>query len=163
MEKDCSDGSCPSGHGKPNDARSTKDSDYATSRRLVRRGCPLKVLIVEDDMIVASDVQAMIEDQGGTVVGIAADSLHAIELGLAHYPEVVVMDVMLRGASDGIHAAEAIQDLVGSAIVFCTASADPATLRRMQAVPDAMIVLKPVLSLELCEAIAKATHTGASS
>ncbi len=82
------------------------------------------------------------------------NSLHAIELGLEHYPDVVVMDVTLRGQSDGIHAAEVIRDLVGAAIVFCTANSDPGTTRRMEAVDGSAIVLKPVLSLELCQAIA---------
>jgi DNA-binding NarL/FixJ family response regulator len=160
MEKDCSDGACRSGRAQPNDARdarepTTPSPETSAQFRLVHSGCPLKVLIVEDDMIVATDLTAMIEEQGGSVVGTASDSLHAIELGLEHYPDIVVMDVMLRGQSDGIHAAEAIRDLVGSTIVFCTANSDPKTLRRMEAVDGAVIVLKPVLSLELCQAIAR--------
>jgi CheY-like chemotaxis protein len=161
MEKDCSDGACRSGHGQPDDARPATENGYATPPRLVRSGCPLKVLIVEDDMIVAYDIAAMVEEQGGRVVGIATDSRQAIELGLAHYPDIVVMDVILRADSDGIHAAEVIQDLVGSAIVFCTASADPTTQRRMDAVPGAVIVHKPILSIELSAAIAKVLQTDA--
>ena len=97
----------------------------------------------------------MIEEHGGVVVGTASEPLHAVKLGLEHYPDIVVMDVVLRGQSDGIDAAEIIRDLVGSTIVFCTANSDPETRRRMEAVDGSVIVLKPVLSLELCQAIAR--------
>ena len=120
----------------------------------MRRGCPLKVLIVEDDLIIAADLAAMVEEQGGMVVGTASDSLHAIELGLAHHPDIVLSDVVLRGRSDGVHAAEAIRDLVGSAIVFCTGNVDPETLQRMHAVEGSVVVPKPILSLELHQALA---------
>jgi DNA-binding NarL/FixJ family response regulator len=171
MENDCSDGACRPGRVQPNDARDPRapsdlgplPSAPAGQFRLVRSGCPLKVLVVEDDMIVATDLAAIVEEQGGTVVGTASDSRHAIELGLAHHPDIVLMDVMLRGQPDGIHAAEVIRDLVGSTIVFCTGNADPETMRRMQTIDGAVIVLKPVLSLELCQAIAKVLRTDTPS
>lgn len=158
MEKDCSDGARRSGRAQPNDARkghepAAPSQELPEQLRLARGGCPLKVLVVEDDMIIATDLVATVEERGGVVVGTASDSRRAIELSLEHYPDVVVMDVILRGQSDGIHAAEVIRDLVGAAIVFCTANSDPQTLRRMEAVDGATIIQKPVLSLELCQAI----------
>jgi two-component system, response regulator PdtaR len=161
MEKDCSDDACRSGRAQPDNARDASGPvepapSPAERFRLVRGGCPLKVLVVEDDMIIATDLAAMIEEQGGVVVGTACDSRQAIELGLAHHPDVVLMDIVLRGGSDGINAAEALRDLVGSLIVFCTANSDPETQRRMEALEGSAIVHKPVLSLELCQTILRA-------
>jgi CheY-like chemotaxis protein len=159
MEKDCSNGACRPGRAQPDTpcgAQGAEGAGLETADpfRLVRRGCPLKVLIVEDDMIIAADLAGMIEEQGGRVIGTASDSLHAIELGLAHHPDIVLSDVMLRGRSDGVHAAEAIRDLVGSVIVFCTGNVDPETLQRMQAIEGSVVVAKPILSLELHQALA---------
>lgn len=164
MEKDCRDGTRRSGRAEQNDdQRDTSEPtswspDLAAQCRLVHGGCPLKVLVVEDDMIIATDLVGMIEDHGGVVVGTAAEPLRAVKLALERYPDTVVMDVVLRGQSDGINAAEVIRDLAGSTIVFCTANDDPETRRRMEAVDGSVIVQKPILSLELCQAIRKAAR-----
>jgi CheY-like chemotaxis protein len=159
MEKDCSGGACRSGRAAPNDDQrdapepTTWSRELAAQCRLVQGGCPVKVLIVEDDMIIATDLAAMIEEHGGIVVATTSDPARAVRLGLELYPDTVLMDVVLPGQTDGVDTAHFIRDLVGSTIVFCTASTDPETLRRMQAVDCSAIVQKPILSMELCQAI----------
>ena len=104
-------------------------------------------------MVIATDLAATIEEHGGVVVGTTSDPARAVRLGLELYPDTVLMDVVLNGRTDGIDTAHFIRDLVGSTIVFCTACTDPEALRRMKAVDSSAVVLKPVLSIELCQAI----------
>jgi CheY-like chemotaxis protein len=82
-----------------------------------------RVLIVEDEQIVAADMAAKLARIGYEVVGTASSGEEA--LGLAHdsRPDVVLMDVQLQGAMDGIEAAKRIQRNTGVPIIFVTAFA----------------------------------------
>ena len=66
------------------------------------------ILIVEDEAIVAADLAGKLEQLGYEVVGTAAKGEEAVESACRLKPEVVLMDIRLKGAMDGIEAAEAI-------------------------------------------------------
>jgi CheY-like chemotaxis protein len=104
---------------------------------------PARILIVEDDAIVALDLSVMLEARGHLVTGIAHTAQRAIELAEATHPDVVLMDINLQGSGDGIQAADALSRRDGLAVVFLTAYRDSATLQRALATRPQGYVTKP--------------------
>jgi two-component system, response regulator PdtaR len=119
---------------------------------------PRHVLIVEDEALVALSLEAMVQDLGHVVTGIAASPHDAVALAASTSPQVVLMDVRLGPAGDeGIATAAAIHARVGSAILFVTAYADASMVERIQAaLPAATVLAKPVRAVELAKAIEEA-------
>lgn len=87
---------------------------------LIVRG---RVLIVEDEAVVADDLEYQLIQLGYEVVGVAASGREAIELADESRPQVVLMDIQLQGAMTGPEAANIIQRKTGAAIIFVTAFA----------------------------------------
>ena len=84
----------------------------------------LRILIVEDEQIVAADLEGKLNRIGHQVVGMASSGEDAIALARDLQPELVLMDVRLRGEMDGAEAAQHIQRLTGVPIIFITAYAE---------------------------------------
>ena len=124
--------------------------------RLERNGRPIRVIVAEDEAVIAFDLQTMVQRAGGEVVGIAIRGQDAITLSAALRPDVVLMDVHLVGELDGVDTARAIRAMRGIAIVFVTAHADAETMRRMFDVVAATPVIKPISEVQLREAIVRA-------
>lgn len=102
---------------------------------------PKKILIVEDEGIVALDLQDRLEQLGYEVVGNADTAKNALKMAAKHSPNLVLMDIVLKGERDGIDAARQIHDLFGIPVVFLTAYADEKTLARAkQSYPYGYIV-----------------------
>lgn len=107
------------------------------------------ILVVEDEHIVARDIAARLQRRGYDVVGIASTATEAIqEAGRAH-PDLVLMDIMLRGDVDGITAADQIRDLYAIPVVYLTAYADEHTLQRAKVTDAFGYILKPFEEREL--------------
>ena len=117
--------------------------------RLVKNGAPCRILIVEDDALIALDLQRTIEDLGGAVVGRASRTAEAIGLAAKHRPDVVLMDIRLASGSDGIEAARGIRRLQQIPIIFVTGNTDPATRERVFEFSDVALLNKPVDHLQL--------------
>jgi two-component system, response regulator PdtaR len=83
-----------------------------------------RVLIVEDDYLVASDIEAALTAAGLEVVGVAASAEEAIALAASHAPSLAVMDIRLAGERDGIDAALELFRAHGLRCIFATAHAD---------------------------------------
>jgi CheY-like chemotaxis protein len=120
-------------------------------------GRKLRVLVVEDDALIAMDLSVSVSQLGGEVVDVAATARDAMRLVAELRPDVVLMDVRLRGEPDGIEAAEIIQARRSTPIIFVTGNSDAETLRRMGQLSRAQIILKPVLINELRDAIIRAS------
>jgi PAS domain S-box-containing protein len=103
----------------------------------------VKILIVEDQIIVARDEQHILEALGYDVVGSAATGEDAIMLAGTLRPDLVLMDIMLKGKMDGIEAASHIRERFDIPVIFCTAYADPATLQRAKLTGPFGYILKP--------------------
>lgn len=88
------------------------------------------VLIVEDDFLVAMDLENALSDAGISVVGVAASASEAIALANLHAPSLVLMDIRLIGTSDGIDAALEIYRAHGIRSVFTSAHSDEDSRRR---------------------------------
>jgi signal transduction histidine kinase len=110
---------------------------------------PTRVLIVEDEMIVALDLERRLQRLGYEVCGPAATGAAAIAAAAAQPPDLVLMDICLSGAMDGIAAAQRIREAHDLPVIFLTANADEPTLERARATHAASYLLKPYREREL--------------
>jgi CheY-like chemotaxis protein len=111
------------------------------------------VLVVDDEFLIAESLSMQIEDMGLPVCGSAATADEAVALAKEHRPFLVLMDVRLKGQRDGVDAAQAIHDDVGSKVIFITGSREPATLARIEEDHPLAILFKPVFGLQLQNAV----------
>jgi len=116
------------------------------------------VLIVEDEVIVAADLADMLGQLGYEVVGTAERGVEAIELAHCLKPDVVLMDIRLKGQMDGIEASEAIRNQVDLPVIFLTAHSDAATLERAKLGDPFGYILKPFEERVLLATIEMALH-----
>lgn len=112
------------------------------------------VLVVEDEFVIAQGLCMQVEDIGLTVCATAATADDAIAAALAHRPMLVLMDVRLQGTGDGVDAALAIHEHVGSKVIFVTGSREPATLDRIGLDHPSAVLFKPVSDRQLQSVIA---------
>ncbi len=117
-----------------------------------------KILIVEDEGIIAMDIRRQLEDFGYDVVATAFSGGQAITLAEEHNPNLVLMDIVLKGDMDGISAAHAISESLHIPVIFLTAYSDPATLRRAQATGAYGYLIKPFRPDELHASIEVALY-----
>ena len=108
-----------------------------------------KILIVEDEALIAEYFRIVAEEAGYEVCGIAATADEAEQIVKEEDPAVVFLDVRLNGKRDGIDLAQDIQTLGEAAIVYITASKEPQTLKRMEDSNPAAVLIKPVMLDEL--------------
>jgi DNA-binding NarL/FixJ family response regulator len=90
-----------------------------------------RVLIVEDDYLIAMEAEAALSDAGFAILGIAATAEEALALAKRHQPEAVVMDIRLAGQRDGIDAAGDLYRELGLRCIFATAHDDQQTRARL--------------------------------
>lgn len=117
------------------------------------------VAIVEDEFLIAAGLSMQLENLGMTVCGTAATADEAVALAQAARPAIVLMDVRLSGDKDGVDAALAIHETVGSKVIFVTASREPATMDRIRLDHPAAVLFKPVLDWQLRQAISAALES----
>jgi CheY-like chemotaxis protein len=113
-----------------------------------------RVLVVEDEAIAALAIRMMLESMGCSVSGIADNGEQAIGLVSASCPDLVLMDIRLKGGMSGIDCARQIQARWRIPVIFTTAySADE--IRRTCDMDDASLFLtKPIQEQELARAVA---------
>jgi PAS domain S-box-containing protein len=116
------------------------------------------ILIVEDENIVALDMQSRVEGLGYTVVAMARSGEQAIEKVAETYPDLVLMDIRLKGALDGVQAAEHIRARFDIPVVYVTAYADEEMLQRAKVTEPYGYILKPFEARELHSAIEMALY-----
>lgn len=102
-----------------------------------------RILVVEDEKVVAADIQESLLRLGYEVVGTAAYGAEALKLGVRNAPDLVLMDIKLKGAVDGIDAAQEIGYRLGIPVVYLTAHADAEILERAKKTSPSGYVLKP--------------------
>ena len=117
-----------------------------------------RVLIAEDEAIAAMAISLMLESRGSTVLGVASTGQEAIDLASELHPDLVLMDIRLKGGMSGIESAKAIQARLHIPIIFTTAySADE--IRATCVVDEGFLfVTKPIHEGELARAIATAIN-----
>jgi PAS domain S-box-containing protein len=117
-----------------------------------------RILLVEDESIVALDVRDRLERMGYTIVGVAAYGEDAISKAAEMQPDLVLMDVQLRGEMDGIEAARYIRESSGIPVIYMTAYADEETLQRAKVTGPSGYIVKPFEERELHATIEMALY-----
>src|SRR6185369_6097463 len=123
---------------------------------------PARILVVEDDRVVARDIQQQLTRIGHVVVGTTARGEDAPQLALGTQPEIVLMDIRLEGSTDGIEAAQQIRENCHIPVVFLTAYADDETVRRASITEPFGYILKPFEDLQLRTVIEMALYKHAA-
>ena len=108
-----------------------------------------KIMVVEDERIVARDLARQLTDLGYDVVATAYSGEEAVEKVGEVRPDLVLMDVVLTGEMDGIEAAERITALYGTPVIYLTAYADDKTFGRAKLTGPSGYILKPVEKKQL--------------
>ncbi len=109
----------------------------------------VKIVIVEDEAIVAKDLRNRLQKFGYIVSGIASSGQEAINKSLEFCPDLVLMDIRLKGIMDGIEAAHEIHKYLDIPIIYLTAYADDKTLDRAKVTEPFGYLLKPFKEREL--------------
>ena len=110
---------------------------------------PPQILVVEDDGIIAKDICDTLRQLGYGVAGPIVSGEAAVAQVIACRPDLVLMDIRLRGQLDGIEAAEQIQRVMPTPVVYLTAQSDATTLRRASQTTPYAFLIKPFTPHEL--------------
>ncbi len=108
-----------------------------------------KIMIVEDEAIVAREIKAGIENMGYSVASISSRGEEAIEKVQEDRPDLILMDIQLKGQMDGIEAADIIESRFGIPVIFLTAYDDDERLKRAKSTLPYGYVLKPFRDRDL--------------
>ena len=112
-----------------------------------------KILIVEDEVIVAMEIEMHLQMNNFIVVGKCQSSEKAIELSLEKRPDLIMMDINIQGEHDGVQTAKIILDSYKPSILFLSAYNDYNTIERTKLIPDSKLLPKPFSVHELLNAI----------
>ena len=118
----------------------------------------LRVLIVEDEFYISLHTRGLLQALGHVVVAVAVSADQAVTIAERERPDVVLMDIRLTGARDGIDAADEISDRFGIASIFVTANTDRDTRRRAEAVQPLGFLEKPLTEQRLRLGLSKLAH-----
>lgn len=115
----------------------------------------MKILIVEDEALIAMHLELLVTRFGHEVCAVAASMAEAIAHAAIHFPNVALMDIRLAGGSSGIDAAREIYTRHGIRCIFLSGNLDMATRNAVQAYDPVDFVGKPILPSLLQQALAK--------
>ena len=102
-----------------------------------------RILLVEDEKVVAADIEECVKGLGYEVVGSAASGVEALRQAVRSEPDLVLMDIKLKGSLDGIDVASALYERLKIPVVYLTAFADVEILERARKTAPSGYVLKP--------------------
>ena len=117
-----------------------------------------KIMIVEDNYIVAKDLQDTLIELSYSVTDIVDSGNEAVNLAGLNKPDLILMDIHLKGNMDGIEAASIIRDEYDIPIIFITTQADDYTLQRAKRTQPSGYIIKPVKKKELYSSIEMALY-----
>lgn len=117
-----------------------------------------RILVVEDELIIAKGIQKRLQALGYSVIGAASSGEEAVEKALDLLPDLVLMDINLQGGMDGVTAAERIRSRVDIPVIFLTAYADADTLARAKITEPFGYIVKPFQDITLQSSIEMALY-----
>ncbi len=118
----------------------------------------VKIMIVEDETIVALDLSMRLQKEGYEVVGIAASSDDAVALFTEQQPDLVLMDINIKGKKDGIETAKELKKIQEVPLIFLTAFSQNEYVNRAKAVNPSAYLVKPFNNDSLHTSIQIAIH-----
>lgn len=116
------------------------------------------IMVVEDESIVAKDIQQSLKKLGYNVVDVCSTAESAIISALEKKPDLILMDIMLKGEKSGIDAADEIKRTMNVPVVFLTAYADESTLNKAKITEPYGYIIKPFKEIELHTTIEMAIY-----
>jgi len=116
----------------------------------------IKILIVEDEGIVSIDIRNILKNLGYNYIEVAFTGEEALKKTQDWEPDVILMDIGLKGNIDGIEAAGKIKNRINTPIIFLTGFADDNTLARANKINPVGYIIKPLNNKDLDDAISKA-------
>lgn len=114
----------------------------------------IRILIVEDDMIIAANISLQLSKLGYDVTGIESRGEDAINHAKENHPDIILMDINLKGKIDGIETAKSIQKFFDIPIIYLTANADEASFQKAKESHPYAFISKPFNKLNLERTIA---------
>ena len=118
----------------------------------------VNILVVEDESIVAKDIEHSLKKLGYNVVGMASTGDRAIELSSETTPDLVLMDIMLKGDMSGIEAAQRIRENQQIPVIYLTAYADESTLSKAKVTEPYGYIIKPFKEIDIHTSIEMALY-----
>jgi len=112
-----------------------------------------KILIVEDEFLIARDLSKKLENMGYQVVDIVSSGQSALNAIADNPPDLILMDIVIKGNHDGIDTAKVIEEKFHIPIIYVTAYADDATMDRVKQTGAYGYILKPVDEIALRDSI----------
>jgi CheY-like chemotaxis protein len=112
-----------------------------------------KILVVEDESIIAMDLRVTLSRMGYVVTSVVNNALAAIEKAEQDKPDLILMDILLGGSLDGIEAAKIITYNHSTPIIYVTALKDEETMRRAYLPEPYLFLKKPYTEKDLKHAI----------
>lgn len=122
--------------------------------------CCASIMIVEDELLVATDLKICLENAGYAVCALARSGTNAVCLAQHHAPDIILMDIILKGDMSGIEAVKMIKSYQDVAIIFLTAHSDGYTLEKASAIDSHGYIIKPYNEYNLLKVL-RQTLTGA--
>ena len=114
---------------------------------------PVKILVVEDEMLIAAKISMQLTNMGYEVTGILQRGEEAVLNVKENVVDLVLLDINLKGNIDGIETSKQIQQFSGIPIIYLTANGDDATFNRAKITRPAGFISKPFRQLDLQRAI----------
>ena len=114
---------------------------------------PLQILVVEDDMIVGTHIVTLLDQAGYEVVGLLTSGEAVLEQLKTAKPDLILMDIALKGDLDGIETSQIILDNYQIPVIYLTANSDPATFERAKATKPFGFISKPFKPVNLTRQI----------
>jgi len=121
---------------------------------------PACILIVENERVVALDLARRLRQLGYTIAGLATSGTEAITQALTHHPDLVLMDLRVPGAVDGLEAAQFLRTHLNLPVLVVSGAADATTLVRGHQVTPTGVLAKPVEDHDLQSALHKVLTGG---
>jgi two-component system response regulator LytT len=118
----------------------------------------VNVLVVEDESIVSKDIQYSLKKIGYNVIGAAPTGERAVELAEELNPDIILMDIMLKGKITGIEASAQIKEKLNIPVIFLTAYADENTLSKAKITEPYAYIIKPFKEIDLHTSIEMALY-----
>jgi DNA-binding LytR/AlgR family response regulator len=109
----------------------------------------VNILVVEDESIVSKDIQNSLKKLGYNVIGSSATGEEAVTLANEFHPDIILMDIMLKGEMSGIDAAAEIKRTINIPVIYLTAYADESTLNKAKITEPYAYILKPFKEIDL--------------
>jgi two-component system, response regulator PdtaR len=117
-----------------------------------------RILVVEDEGLLAADIQMRLEKLGYSVPATAGSGMEALQCARSLPFDLVLMDIRLKGDMDGIAAAQTLRTELQMPVLYMTAHSDPATVHRAMVTEPLGYLLKPIGDTDLRNAVQSALY-----